>query len=69
MIVSAKVFLWFNTAMVLGIAFISTWWDGRLFARLWPERNDKHDEFFGSIMGLCIVVIGLFGIIRHHLSL
>jgi Kef-type K+ transport system membrane component KefB len=69
MIVSATTFLWFNTIMVLGIALIWTLWDGRLFVRLWSQRKDRQDEFFGSVIGLVIVVIGLFGIIRHHLSL
>lgn len=69
MIVSATTFLWFNTAVVVCMAFGWTIWDGRLFARLWSQRKNNHDEFFGSVMGLCIAAIGLTGIILHHLSL
>lgn len=69
MIVSETTFLWFNTAVVVAMAFFWTMWDGRLLARLWSQRTEKHDEFFGSVMGLCIAAIGLTGIILHHLSL
>ena len=69
MIVSETTFLWFSTAVVVAMALGWTAWDGRLFARLWSQRKVKHDEFFGSVMGLCIAAIGLTGIILHHLSL
>jgi hypothetical protein len=69
MIVSANIFLWFISAMVMGIAVIWTIWDGRNLIRLWPIRHDHQDEFFGALIGLAIVVIGVTGLIRHHLSL
>lgn len=69
MIVSANVFLWFVSAMVMGIAIIWTIWDGRNLIRLWSTRHENRDEFFGALIGLAIVVIGVTGLIRHHLSL
>lgn len=69
MIVSANIFLWFVSAMVMGIAVVWTIWDGRNLIRLWPTRRENHDEFFGALIGLAIVVIGVTGLIRHHLSL
>ena len=69
MIVSANIFLWFVSAMVMGIAIVWTIWDGRNLIRLWPTRRENHDEFFGALIGLAIVVIGVSGLIRHHLSL
>ena len=69
MIISETAFLWFATFMVMSIVIGWCFWDLRLFLRLWKKRKENHDEFFGSIMGLVMVVIGLVGIIRHHLSL
>ena len=69
MIVSNTVFLWFCTFMVLGLAVIWTLWDGNLVRRLWRTRKQNHDEFFGGLMGLVIMVIGVTGIILHHQAL
>lgn len=69
MIVSETVLLWFISAWVLGMAIGWTWWDGRNLLRLWSKRRENHDEFFGAIMGLAIMLVGVIGLIRHHLSL
>lgn len=69
MILSETAYLWFLSVMVMGIAIGWTVWDGRNLIRLWPTRREDHDEFFGAIMGLVIMVIGVSGLIRHHLSL
>ena len=53
----------------MGIAIGWTVWDGRNLIRLWSTRRENHDEFFGALIGLAIVVIGVTGIVRHHLSL
>lgn len=67
MIISEVAFLWSISTMVAGIAIIWAIWDGRNFIRLWPKRRENWDEFFGAVMGLVIVVIGVSGLIRHHL--
>jgi hypothetical protein len=69
MILSKTAFLWFNSVMVMGIAIGWLWWDGRNLIRLWSTRRENQDEFFGAIMGLVIMVIGVTGLVRHHLSL
>ena len=69
MILSETAFLWFNSIMVMGIAIGWLWWDGGNLIRLWSKRSENHDEFFGAIMGLVIMVIGVTGLVRHHLSL
>lgn len=69
MIISEAAFLWSISAMVAGIAIAWTAWDGRNLIRLWSKRRENRDEFFGAVMGLVIVVIGVSGLIRHHLSL
>ena len=69
MIVSPTAFLWFSSVMVMGIAIGWLVWDGRNLIRLWPIRHENQDEFFGAIIGLCMVVIGSSGLILHHLSL
>lgn len=66
MIVSDTVFLWFCTLMVFGMAVIWTIWDGSLIRRLWKSRSEDHDEFFGGLMGLVIMVIGVTGVVLHH---
>ncbi len=69
MIISNLAFLWSISAMVAGIAIVWGIWDGRNFIRLWSKRRENQDEFFGAVMGLVIVAIGVSGLIRHHLSL
>ena len=69
MIVSANIFLWLCSIMVMGIAIGWTFWDGRNLIRLWSTRRENQDEFFGALIGLAIVVIGVTGLVRHHLSL
>jgi len=69
MILSHEAAVWFISFMVLGICLIWLWWDGRNFLRFWPERKERHDEFFGSVMGLVCVVIGLTGLVRYYISL
>jgi uncharacterized iron-regulated membrane protein len=69
MILSETAFLWFNSIMVMGIAIGWLWWDGNNLIRLWSKRAENKDEFFGAIMGLVIMVIGVTGLVRHHLSL
>lgn len=68
MIVSDTVFLWFCSIMVFGLAVIWGIWDGRLLLKLWNEGEDRHDERFGAMMGLVIMVIGVTGVVLHHLS-
>ena len=69
MIISNLAFLWSISAMVAGIAIAWAIWDGRNFIRLWSKRHENRDEFFGAVMGLVIVAIGVTGLVRHHLSL
>jgi hypothetical protein len=69
MIVSNTVFLWFCTFMVLGLAVIWTLWDGNLVRRLWSTRKENHDEFFGALIGLVIMIIGVTGVYLHHQAL
>lgn len=68
MIISENAFLWSISAMVAGIAIAWAIWDGRNLIRLWSTRRENQDEFFGAVMGLAIVVVGVSGLIRHHLS-
>lgn len=69
MIISNTAFIWCISVMVAGIAIVWSVWDGRNLIRLWPVRREKHDEFFGALMGLVMVAIGTTGLVRHLLSL
>jgi hypothetical protein len=69
MIVSDEVFMWFNTVMIAGIVIVWGARDLYLLSKLWKERREKHDEFFGSLMGLVIVTIGAIGLFKYHQSL
>ncbi len=69
MILSHTAFVWFVTIMISSICLGWAIWDGRNLLRLWKTRKEDHDEFFGAIMGLVCVGIGLTGLIRYHLSL
>jgi len=69
MIVSHTIFIWFVTAITGGLNFA---WGVRevfLLRRFWPERRVRHDEFFGSMVGLVIAVLGVFGCFKYHLGL
>lgn len=69
MIVSSTVFLWIATSMVLALAVLWTLWDGSIIRRLWSARKENHDEFFGALMGIVIMLIGVTGVILHHQGL
>lgn len=69
MIVSNTIFLWFCTAMVVGLAGIWFVWDAMLLRRLWKTRKENHDEFFGGLMGILIVIVAFTGVVLHHRGL
>jgi hypothetical protein len=70
MIVSHEVFLWFCSALVIGL---SAAWIVVDIVRLRRALRDGaagvdvHDRVFGSIVGMVIGVVGLVGAARFHL--
>ncbi|HKE17363.1 MAG TPA: hypothetical protein VKB80_20955 [Kofleriaceae bacterium] len=75
MIVSHGLFMWFVTAMAVGIC---VGWGARdvyLVSRLLrrgpadrPDRAVWRDQVFGSVMGLVLAVFGLVGVLKYHLN-
>ena len=76
MIVSHQLFMWFVTAMGVGIC---VGWGARdvyLLFKLVPRRGRpdgpdpaaRRDQVFGSIVGLMLVVTGLLGVLKYHLN-
>jgi hypothetical protein len=75
-IVSHDLFMWFVTAMAVGIC---VGWGARdvylLSRRLLrrgradpPDRAVWCDQVFGSLMGLVLVFFGLLGVLKYHLN-
>jgi hypothetical protein len=67
-IVSQAVFDGFVTFMI--IAVIVGWgcYDLIRLVRNWKRRREIHDEFFGYLIGLAIVSLGIVSLLNHHLS-
>jgi hypothetical protein len=72
-IVSHQHFMWFITAMAVGICVI---WGARevylLLVKLprsgreeGQDRRQWRDQIFGSIVGMVIIVMGLIGVYRY----
>lgn len=76
MIVSHTVFMWFVTAMSVGIC---VGWGARdvyLLCKNLPQRGRAassdpaawRDQIFGSIMGVVLASLGLLGVLKYHLN-
>ena len=73
MIVSHETAMWFVTGAALLICIV---WGARdvylLFRNLpaagqarWPDRAVWRDQIFGSVVGVIIIALGIYGIIRY----
>jgi hypothetical protein len=67
MIVPEQYFLWFISTMVAGLAVGWMIVDIVRLRRALAEGKDAHDRIFGSIMGLVMAILGLIGVLKHHL--
>ncbi|HUJ59312.1 MAG TPA: hypothetical protein VLX92_12490 [Kofleriaceae bacterium] len=70
-ILSARGFDWFITAVVGGTAAAWLVYDAINLAR--ARRADRRDPIvrdrhFGYVMGMIIGLIGVIGVLRHHLG-
>ena len=63
MIVPAKVFVWFVTAVVVGFCVGGGARDVILLLR----RRPTGDLLFGCVVGLLLAVFGVIGVLRYHL--
>lgn len=69
MIVSETAFMWFVTAMVLGIGVGWAIRDALFLRRVLGEKGDpaiRRDKIFGAIIGISLSVVGLIGAVRYH---
>jgi hypothetical protein len=75
-IVSHELFMWVVTALAVGVC---VGWGVREVYLLcknlprrgraaWPDRGAWRDQIFGSIIGLLMVGLGLYGVLRYHLN-
>jgi len=70
LIISAHAFDWFVT-LLTGV--VAAWWilvDSVRLRRALAGDRDRgavRDQIFGSIVGLVIGAIGVFGVVMHHL--
>ena len=73
MIVSHQAFMWFVTAAAVGICI---GWGARdvylLVKNLsprgrqaWADQGAWRDQIFGSVVGLTIIALGLYGVVRY----
>ena len=75
MIVSREAFTWVVTALAVGICVGWGAYDVYLLCKhlpargraAWSDRPAWRDQIFGSIIGLCLVVTGLLGVLKYHL--
>jgi hypothetical protein len=75
-IVSHQVFMWFVTAMSVGICLGWGARDVYLLVRhlprrgraAWSDQAAWRDQIFGSVMGLVLVALGLVGVLKYHLN-
>lgn len=76
MIVSHEAFMWVVTALAVGIC---VGWGARdiyllvkyLPARgraTWSDEAAWRDQIFGSIIGLSMIALGLYGVLKYHLN-
>lgn len=71
MIVSHEVYDWFLSIITGGVA---TYWIGidsyrlRKALRLSPRDAAARDRIFGSIVGIVVGFVGVFGVLMHHLK-
>ena len=75
MIVSHQHFIWFATALTVGLALVWLVVDGVRLRRALAapaataaERGARGDRIFGSIIGLLVAIIGIVGMLRYHLG-
>jgi exosome complex RNA-binding protein Rrp4 len=68
MIVSHTAFMWFCSAL---IGVVSAAWlvvDVVRLRRALPYSPASHDQVFGSVVGICVALLGLAGVLRFHLG-
>lgn len=73
MIVSHQTFIWFVTAMAVGICIGWGARDVYLLARhlprrgreAWRDRAAWRDQIFGSVVGLVIIAMGIVGVLKY----
>ena len=68
MITSHQNFVWFVSALTMGVA--APWFvvDIIRLRRALRSPESRHDRVFGSIIGLMVSAIGIIGVLRHHLG-
>jgi hypothetical protein len=64
---SEEVTAWIGSILVGGLSAFWLVWDGLRLRRYLPQGRAAHDEIFGSLVGLTIAVLGIYGVIRFHL--
>ena len=62
---SETVLVWLGTVLVAGLSGFWLVWDALRLRRFWIQGNATHDEWFGSIMGVIIAILGLIGVARY----
>jgi hypothetical protein len=75
-IVAHDLFMWFVTAMAVGICLGWGARDVYLLSKHLPRRGRAawsdpaawRDQIFGSIMGLVLIALGLLGVFKYHLN-
>ena len=76
MIIAHDLFMWFVTAMAVGIC---VGWGARDIYLLskhlprrgraaWSDPAARRDQIFGSILGLALISLGLLGVFKYHLN-
>ena len=69
--VSTEFFIWFLT--ILTLIFSVGWFifDSRILIRVFKDNSssedyNRHDQIFGSIIGIAICFVGALGVLMYH---
>ncbi len=64
--VPLEVAIWVGTFLVASLSGFWLVWDALRLRRFLPRGRAAHDEIFGSVIGIAIAVMGLYGVLRYH---
>jgi hypothetical protein len=68
MIMDHDLFMWIvPTGMTMGLSVGWLIYDLYRLRKFWPDRKERHDEVFGSYIGISIALMGIIGTLRFHL--
>lgn len=68
MIMDHDTFMWVvPTLLTMGLSVAWLVYDLYRLKKFWPERSERHDEIFGSYIGMSIAILGIVGTLRYHL--